>query len=138
MPSSKRKPSTREKLLDTAGELLAEFGIDRVTTNLICERAGVTPPALYYYFADKYEVVVALGKRLMDRQNEALERWLDRHLDGGIRAYAENALERTNKKFIHRFNQMEQRALQTGKDLRSMSLEEMDAIWNAIKQQRPS
>ena len=51
---------------------------------------------------------------------------------------AENALERTNKKFIHRFNQMEQRALQTGKDLRSMSLEEMDAIWNAIKQQRPS
>lgn len=51
---------------------------------------------------------------------------------------AENALERTNKKFIHRFNQMEQQALQTGKDLRSMSLEEMDAIWNAIKQQRPS
>ena len=51
---------------------------------------------------------------------------------------AENALERTNKKFIHRFNQMEQQAMQTGKDLRSMSLEEMDAIWNAIKQQRPS
>ena len=93
VPPGKRKRSTREKLLDTAGELLAEFGIDRVTTNLICERAGVTPPALYYYFADKYEVVVALGKRLMDRQNEALERWLDRHLDGGIRAYAENTLE---------------------------------------------
>jgi AcrR family transcriptional regulator len=92
-PPGKRKGSTRERLLDTAGELLAEFGIDRVTTNLICERAGVTPPALYYYFADKYEVVVALGKRLMDRQNEALERWLERHLDSGIRAYAENTLE---------------------------------------------
>ena len=49
---------------------------------------------------------------------------------------AENALELTNKKFIHRFTQMEQEALQTGKDLNTMTLEEMDAIWNAIKQQQ--
>lgn len=49
---------------------------------------------------------------------------------------AENALERTNKKFIHRFTQMEQEALKTGKNLDDMSLEEMDAIWNSIKQQR--
>lgn len=50
---------------------------------------------------------------------------------------AENALERTNKKFIHRFTQMEQQALQSGKDLHQMTLQEMDAIWNTIKQQRP-
>ncbi len=49
---------------------------------------------------------------------------------------AENALERTNKKFIHRFTQMEREALKTGKALDKMSLEEMDAIWNTIKQQR--
>jgi MazG family protein len=49
---------------------------------------------------------------------------------------AENALERTNKKFIHRFTQMEQQALQSGKSLGDMTLQEMDAIWNAIKQQR--
>jgi len=49
----------------------------------------------------------------------------------------ENALERTNKKFIHRFTQMEAIALQEGKNLNDMSLEEMDAIWNTIKQQRP-
>ncbi|OSZ80157.1 nucleoside triphosphate pyrophosphohydrolase [Chitinophagaceae bacterium IBVUCB2] len=49
---------------------------------------------------------------------------------------AENALERTNKKFIHRFTQMEQLALQSGKALQDMSLQEMDAIWNTIKQQR--
>jgi len=49
---------------------------------------------------------------------------------------ADNALERTNKKFIHRFTQMEQEALTTGKDLKNMSLQEMDAIWNRIKQQR--
>ncbi|MDZ4793988.1 MAG: nucleoside triphosphate pyrophosphohydrolase [Bacteroidota bacterium] len=49
---------------------------------------------------------------------------------------AENALERTNKKFIHRFTQMEQQAIQSGKNLSDMSLQEMDAIWNIIKQQR--
>ncbi len=48
---------------------------------------------------------------------------------------AENALERTNKKFIHRFTQMEQHALVSGKELNTMTLEEMDAIWNSIKQQ---
>jgi XTP/dITP diphosphohydrolase len=48
---------------------------------------------------------------------------------------AENALERTNKKFIHRFTQMEQQAMTSGKDLENMTLDEMDAIWNSIKQQ---
>ncbi len=49
---------------------------------------------------------------------------------------AENALELTNKKFIHRFTQMEEKALNAGKDLTDMSLEEMDNIWNSIKQHR--
>jgi XTP/dITP diphosphohydrolase len=46
---------------------------------------------------------------------------------------AENALERTNKKFISRFSRMEAAAQQQGKQLHDMSLEEMDAIWNRIK-----
>ncbi|MET0637969.1 MAG: nucleoside triphosphate pyrophosphohydrolase [Chitinophagaceae bacterium] len=48
---------------------------------------------------------------------------------------AENALERTNKKFIHRFTRMEKIATQEGKDMNTMTLEEMDAIWNRIKRQ---
>lgn len=51
---------------------------------------------------------------------------------------ADNALERTNKKFIHRFTSMEEEALKNGRDLHDMTLEEMDAIWNNIKQQRRS
>lgn len=47
----------------------------------------------------------------------------------------ENALERTNKKFIARFTKMELQALQLGKPLSEMTLEEMDAIWNNIKKQ---
>ena len=46
---------------------------------------------------------------------------------------AENSLERTNKKFIDRFTKMEAEALQSGKQLHDMTLEEMDAIWNNIK-----
>jgi len=48
---------------------------------------------------------------------------------------AENALERTNKKFIARFMQMEKEALSQGKALADMSLHEMDAIWDSIKKQ---
>jgi XTP/dITP diphosphohydrolase len=46
---------------------------------------------------------------------------------------AENALERTNKKFISRFMQMEEFAAASNKSLHDMSLEEMDALWNEIK-----
>ncbi|MBK6380776.1 MAG: nucleoside triphosphate pyrophosphohydrolase [Chitinophagaceae bacterium] len=46
---------------------------------------------------------------------------------------AENALERTNKKFIDRFTRMETEASKEGKLLHDMSLEEMDSIWNRIK-----
>ena len=49
---------------------------------------------------------------------------------------AENALERTNKKFIDRFTRMEQAATATGRNLSEMSLEEMDQIWNQIKKQK--
>ncbi|MCC6287505.1 MAG: nucleoside triphosphate pyrophosphohydrolase [Chitinophagaceae bacterium] len=51
---------------------------------------------------------------------------------------AENALERTNKKFILRFTQMEAAASGEGKSLANMTLEEMDAIWNRIKIQNKS
>ena len=49
---------------------------------------------------------------------------------------AENALELTNKKFIERFTQMEQTALAKGMNLNDMTLEQMDAIWNEIKQNK--
>ena len=50
-----------------------------------------------------------------------------------LRVDPDNALERTNKKFVERFTRMEQEALKQGKDIANMTLAEMDAIWNAIK-----
>lgn len=45
----------------------------------------------------------------------------------------ENALERTNRKFIKRFNHLEARAKEMGRSLRDMSLAEMDALWDEAK-----
>ncbi|MCF6407156.1 nucleoside triphosphate pyrophosphohydrolase [Chitinophaga filiformis] len=50
-----------------------------------------------------------------------------------LKVDAENALERTNKKFIRRFRQMEQMATAQGKTLDEMSLTEMDGLWNEVK-----
>lgn len=46
----------------------------------------------------------------------------------------ENALERTNKKFIRRFNYLEQRVAEQGRKLNEMTLAEMDALWEEAKQ----
>jgi XTP/dITP diphosphohydrolase len=45
----------------------------------------------------------------------------------------EEALERTNRKFIYRFNYMEDRVRELGKELREMTLPEMDEYWNEAK-----
>ena len=47
----------------------------------------------------------------------------------------DNALERTNQKFISRFGYIEQHSIRAGKPLTDMTLEEMDALWNEAKKQ---
>jgi len=45
----------------------------------------------------------------------------------------DNALEKTNKKFISRFNHIEETAIQQGRSISDMSLDEMDTLWNEAK-----
>ena len=45
----------------------------------------------------------------------------------------DNALERTNQKFISRFNYVEAKAKEQGRSLKDMTLGEMDALWNEAK-----
>lgn len=77
LPTRPRGKNTYEIVLSTAGELLAEVGFERLTTNLICERAGLTPPALYRYFPNKYAVLTELARRLMEAQDQAVFAWMD-------------------------------------------------------------
>jgi AcrR family transcriptional regulator len=92
-PSQDRARSTFEAILTTTGQLLAEVGFERLSTNMICERAGLTPPALYRYFPNKYAVLKELAGRLMDRQDEAVFDWIE---SGGAEAATlEEAIAKT-------------------------------------------
>ena len=45
----------------------------------------------------------------------------------------ENALEKTNRKFIRRFNYIEEQTIKAGKNLKDLTLAEMDELWNEAK-----
>ncbi len=49
----------------------------------------------------------------------------------------DNALEQTNMKFMRRFNYVEAKAKEQGKELKDMTLGEMDALWNEAKKNEP-
>jgi XTP/dITP diphosphohydrolase len=92
--------------------------------------------------AELQEAVSGMRGNPSDQQKEKVEEELgdllfslvnySRFLD----VDAEQALERTNKKFISRFNQMEEKAMQQGRNLHDMTLAEMDGLWNDIKRQK--
>lgn len=79
LPSQERARSTFETILQVTGLLLGEVGVERLSTNMICERAGLTPPALYRWFPNKYAILAELARRLSRAQLEAVEkRWRKR------------------------------------------------------------
>ncbi|WP_321489932.1 TetR/AcrR family transcriptional regulator [uncultured Hyphomonas sp.] len=80
-PSQDRARNTFETILSITGDLLSEVGFERLSTNMICKRAGLTPPALYRYFPNKYAILHELGRRLMEAQDQAVFDWLR---EGGI------------------------------------------------------
>jgi XTP/dITP diphosphohydrolase len=51
-----------------------------------------------------------------------------------INVNPENALEKTNKKFLNRFQYLETQAKKAGKELSEMSLTEMDVYWEKSKE----
>lgn len=91
-PTQQRSAETVERILDVTASTLAEVGIERLSTNLVCERAGLTPPALYRYFPNKYALLHELGQRLMHRQNELIPRWMTPTVLTGSQQALEHAL----------------------------------------------
>jgi AcrR family transcriptional regulator len=75
-PSQDRARNTFETILSVTGDLLSEVGFERLSTNMICKRAGLTPPALYRYFPNKYAILHELGRRLMEAQDQAVFAWI--------------------------------------------------------------
>ena len=75
-PLQERSRATYEAILAAAATLLEEVGIDSLSTNLICARANLTPPALYRYFPNKYALLRELGIRLMQVQDQVVFDWI--------------------------------------------------------------
>lgn len=63
---------TRQRILDVALELFTEQGYDGTSLREIAERLGVTKAALYYHFASKEDVLLALHMRLHEFGKDAL------------------------------------------------------------------
>ena len=76
VPAQSRAAETYEHLLTVTAQILADVGFELLTTNLVCERAKLSPPALYRYFPNKYAMLHELGLRLMQKQNALIPQWL--------------------------------------------------------------
>lgn len=88
-PQQHRAKVTIENILQSTGELLEEQNFDNLSTSQICERAGLTPPALYRYFPNKYAIVMEMGQRILIEQHETYVRWIKA---GGIKDGSRQAI----------------------------------------------
>ncbi|MFG2254280.1 TetR/AcrR family transcriptional regulator [Streptomyces mirabilis] len=66
-PVQARSRETVERILDAAAVLLEEGGVEAVTTRAIAERAGITAPSLYRFFADRDQILDALMEQHLER-----------------------------------------------------------------------
>jgi AcrR family transcriptional regulator len=66
--------STRERILDVALDLFTDQGFDGTSMREIAERLNITKPAIYYHFASKDEILMALHMRLHEFGKAALAR----------------------------------------------------------------
>ena len=71
---SREAVSTRERILDVALDLFTEKGFDGTSLREIAERLSVTKAALYYHFASKDDILMALHMRLHELGKDALSR----------------------------------------------------------------
>jgi AcrR family transcriptional regulator len=66
--------STRERILDVALDLFTDQGFDGTSMREIAERLDISKPAIYYHFASKEEILMALHMRLHEFGKAALAR----------------------------------------------------------------
>jgi XTP/dITP diphosphohydrolase len=83
------------------------------------------------------ELEAELNREARERSTEELGDFLFSVINAArlYKLNPDNALEKTNRKFINRFNYIEAHSIKMGKPLSEMSLEEMDRLWEEAKQQ---
>lgn len=66
VPQRKRGQERVKKILDTAANLIAEFGYENVTTNQIAAEANTSIGSLYQFFPNKDAILMALSERYLE------------------------------------------------------------------------
>lgn len=72
LPSQTRSRNTFDAILRVAGEVLADKGPDAFSINAVSQRSGLTPPAFYRYFPNKYALLNTLAQRLLDAGDDVV------------------------------------------------------------------
>ena len=112
-PQQHRSKVTIENILQCTGELLEEQGFDALSTSMICERAGLTPPALYRYFPNKYAVVMEMAQRVLVDQHGIYVGWIK---SGGVKSTSRDEI--FDSLFVMKLSIVANiRARQAGKEL---------------------
>ena len=78
----------RRRILDAAGKLFEERGIDRATMAEITAASGIQPSTMYQYFANKDEIVWSLLGELMEESGERAKRCVNKGANGFSRLAA--------------------------------------------------
>ncbi|MGP8060867.1 MAG: TetR/AcrR family transcriptional regulator [Acidimicrobiales bacterium] len=76
-PVEPTEPDTRQRILDVALDLFIAQGFDGTSLREIAEKLGVTKAALYYHFASKDDILMALHLRLHEFGRNALNQMGD-------------------------------------------------------------
>lgn len=97
------RPSSRERILDAAADLVAEIGAGRLTLEAVAERAGLSKGGLLYNFPSKQALLRGMVERLIERGTSEKERMRDalagrRNLEAllSVAMYLENSCGRAD------------------------------------------
>ena len=77
-PTQRRSSQRLDALLDAAAEIVDELGFERLTTQMVAERAGASIGTVYRYFPDRVAVLHALRERSVRRYRERLAETMER------------------------------------------------------------
>lgn len=83
-PRQQRSRQTVDVVLDAVTVVLKRHGPDAVTTNRICEAAGVSIGSLYQYFPDKQAIYSALHQRHVNDVSRVIEHTLAERASGSL------------------------------------------------------
>src|SRR6188508_1191625 len=77
-PTQRRSSQRLDALLDAAAEIVDDLGFERLTTQMVAERAGASIGTVYRYFPDRVAVLHSLRERSVRRYRERVADAMER------------------------------------------------------------